>query len=170
MAAVLSSLSLSTIPNRIHYAGINISFVNTGQPKTCVRCGAMDHLVKECPVTKRSRNKLNNTDQQDRPQQQFKTSPPAAQQQQPSTSTSDMDDTDESDDESEIADEPSLDPATITTVLPTKRNLTNELQATGSKRNLVTKSPIKTTKKTKSTDEPTSEDFNVFYNLLGSTD
>ncbi|KAK3719191.1 hypothetical protein QZH41_000985 [Actinostola sp. cb2023] len=121
--------SLDTaIPSRIHYAGINISFVYTGQPKTCVRCGALDHLVKECPVTKRPRNKLDNTDQQDRPQQQFNTSSPAAQQQ-PSTPTSDMDDTDESDDESEIADDPPLDPSTITTVLPTKRNLTNDLQA-----------------------------------------
>ncbi|KAK3720536.1 hypothetical protein QZH41_001989 [Actinostola sp. cb2023] len=160
--------SLDTvIPSRIHYAGINISFVYTGQPKTCVRCGAMDHLVKECPITKRPRNKLDNTDQQDRPQQRFNTSSPAAQQQ-PSTPTSDMDDTD---DVSEIADEPPLDPSTITTALPTKRNLTNELQATaGSKRNLVTKSPTKTTKKTKSTDEPTFEDFNAFYNQLGLTD
>ena len=115
-------------------------------------------IVKECPVTKRPRpNKLDNTDQQA--------------QQQPSNPNSAMDETDESDDESEIADEPPLDPLTITTSLPTKRNLTDELQATvGSKRNLITKSPTKTTKKTKSTDEPTSEDFNAFYDLLGSTD
>ncbi|KAK3728096.1 hypothetical protein QZH41_003920 [Actinostola sp. cb2023] len=146
------------IPSRIHYAGISISFVYTGQPKTCVRCGALDHLVKACPATKRPRpNKLDNTDQQA--------------QQQPSNPNSAMDETDESDDESEIADEPPLDPSTITTALPTKRNLTDELQATvGSKRNLITKSPTKTTKKPKSTDEPTSEDFNAFYDLLGSTD
>ncbi|KAK3719196.1 hypothetical protein QZH41_009605 [Actinostola sp. cb2023] len=115
------------IPSRIHYAGISISFVYTGQPKTCVRCGALDHLVKACPATKRPRpNKLDNTDQQA--------------QQQPSNPNSAMDETDESDDESEIADEPPLDPSTITTSLPTKRNLTDELQATvGSKRNLITK-------------------------------
>ncbi|KAK3741468.1 hypothetical protein QZH41_018488, partial [Actinostola sp. cb2023] len=84
-------------------------------------------------------------------------SPPAAQQNQPSSDNEDSD----SDAEPTIADDPSP---------PTQRNLTEELMAAGTKRNLNTQSPKKTTKKTKPTDptlnEPTAEDFNVFYDLF----
>ena len=50
------------IPSRVSFAGINIGFKYTGQPKTCVRCMSFDHLVKECPEVRRP--KLPNNNQQ----------------------------------------------------------------------------------------------------------
>ncbi|KAK3753061.1 hypothetical protein QZH41_005509 [Actinostola sp. cb2023] len=41
------------IPSRIHYAGHNIGIKYTGQPKTCVRCSSLEHLVRECPLNKK---------------------------------------------------------------------------------------------------------------------
>ncbi|KAK3730433.1 hypothetical protein QZH41_003001 [Actinostola sp. cb2023] len=141
------------IPSRVSFAGINIGFKYTGQPKTCVRCMAFDHLVKDCPAVRRPKTPNNPS-----PTTSTEPSPPAAQQNQPSSDNEDSD----SDAEPTIADDPSP---------PTQRNLTEELMAAGTKRNLNTQSPKKTTKKTKPTDptlnEPTAEDFNVFYDLFG---
>ena len=61
------------IPSRVSYAGISIGFKYTGQPKSCIRCSSLDHLVKACPVARKPRK--NTTDDQT-------PSPPAVKEQQ----------------------------------------------------------------------------------------
>ncbi|KAL9989385.1 hypothetical protein ACROYT_G003929 [Oculina patagonica] len=42
------------IPKRVSLGGLDIGFKYSGQPVTCHRCHSLEHMVKNCPFTRRN--------------------------------------------------------------------------------------------------------------------
>lgn len=49
------------LPMRLSYKGISIGFKYTGQPKSCLRCSSLEHIVADCPYKKTKPPKPTNT-------------------------------------------------------------------------------------------------------------
>jgi len=161
------------IPSRVNFAGINIGFKYTGQPKTCVRCMSFDHLVKDCTATRRAKTTQDQHPKKPSPpvattfdqttNHLQKPSPPVAtDQEHPSMDTDDLpfgdlssdsesDDSNSEDDSSSSSeeDEETKTEATNTRLTPDIETTTDSLPATttspklGAKRRLQLQSPTK---------------------------